>query len=55
MWVMWEGQLLCEGVHKRQAKGLHCDRNHHAGSAQCQKRIKEVKVDKIRAEKGLSC
>ena len=38
---------------KEQAKCLHCEGKHHAGSAQCPKRVKEVKVNKIRAEMSL--
>ncbi|XP_044076754.1 uncharacterized protein LOC122887519 [Siniperca chuatsi] len=38
----------------RSAKCLHCEGNHHAESAQCPKRLREVKVNKIRAEKGMS-
>lgn len=41
-------------VEKVQAICLHCKRNHHTGFAQCPKRIKEVKVNKIRAENGWS-
>ncbi|XP_044062409.1 uncharacterized protein LOC122880942 [Siniperca chuatsi] len=41
-------------VEKEQAKCLHCEGNHHTGPAQCPKRIKEVKMNKIRAEKGSS-
>ena len=42
----------CKDLEK--ANCVHCGGEHHAGSAQCPRRVKEGKVNKIREKRGMS-
>ena len=48
------GEGECGKECEKQVKCLHCEGKHYAGSAQSPNRIREVKVSKVREEKGVT-